>query len=140
MVRIRLPPPVSLSQRDPTDAVGESRGSGGGLGLVWDVRKGRAGYDQTLFGSVSLTGIDAVTHRQNPIRSQRSAGRGGAAADSIFPGWAAQLASSLRCSVQSNGRSSSVRRIAVSSTDCRPCKIASISSGLKKARPTSRRM
>jgi hypothetical protein len=36
------------------------------------------------------------------------------------------------CAVQSKGRSSSVRRVAVSSTGCRPYKIASTSSGLKK--------
>jgi len=36
------------------------------------------------------------------------------------------------CAVQSKCRSSSVRRVAVSSTGCRPCKIASTSSGLKE--------
>jgi hypothetical protein len=118
----------------------QSRGCGAGLGLVRDVRRGRAGYDQTSFGLVSLTGIDAVPLQQSSTRSQRRGGRGGAAACGIPPGCAAQLASSLRCSVQSNGRSSSVRRVAVSATGCRPCKIASTSSGLKKARPTSRRM
>jgi peptide/nickel transport system substrate-binding protein len=51
-----------------------------------------------------------------------------------------QLTSSLCCSAQSNGRSSSVRRVAVSSTGCRPCRIASTSCGLKKARSTSRRI
>src|SRR5207302_11485672 len=50
-------------------------------------------------------------------------------------GVAVQPARSLCCSVQSSGRSSSVSRVAVSATGCRPCKIASISSGLKKARP-----
>src|SRR5271169_1896364 len=52
-------------------------------------------------------------------------------------GVAVQPASSLCCSVQSSGRSSSVSRVAVSSTGCRPCKIASTSCGLKKARPTA---
>jgi hypothetical protein len=51
-----------------------------------------------------------------------------------------QLASSLCCSAQSNGRSSSVRRVAVSATGCRPCRIESTSCGLKKARSTSRRI
>ena len=55
----------------------------------------------------------------------------GAAACGISPGCAAQLASSLRCSVHSRGRSSSVRRVAVNSTGCRLCKIASTSSGLE---------
>ena len=41
---------------------------------------------------------------------------------------------------QSSGRSSSVSRAAVSTTDCRPCGIASTSCRLKKARSTSRRM
>jgi len=140
MVRIRFPPPASPSQRGPADAVGQSRGSGAGLGLVRDVRMGRPDYDQTLFGLVSLSPIDAVPVRQSSGRSQRRAGRGGAVACGISPGCAAQLASSLRCSVQSNGRSSAIRRVAVSSTGCRPCKIASTSSGLKKARPTSRRI
>src|SRR6516162_3845162 len=45
------------------------------LGLVWDVRKGRAGYDQTYFGSVSLTGIDAVPLQQSstPVAKTRRA-------------------------------------------------------------------
>jgi len=112
------------------------RGSGPGLGREKGTRWLRPG----LFGPVSLTGLDAVPLRQKRRPVATTAGRGGAAACSIFPDCAAQLASSLRCSVQSNGRSSSVRRVAVRSTGCRPCKIASTSSGLKKARPTSRRI
>ena len=54
--------------------------------------------------------------------------------------WAIQLASRLCCSVQLRGRSSSVRRVAVSSTGCRPCRIASTSCGLRKARSIRRRM
>src|SRR6516225_9045018 len=46
------------------------------LCLVRDVRKGRAGYDQTLFGPVSLTGIDAVPVQESSTRSQRRGGRG----------------------------------------------------------------
>ena len=56
-------------------------------------------------------------------RRNDAASRGEAAGCGVPPGCASQLASSLRCSVQSNGRSSSVRRVAVSSTGCRPCKI-----------------
>ena len=41
-VRILFPPPVSLSQRGPTDAVGQSRGCGAGPGLVRDVRRDEA--------------------------------------------------------------------------------------------------
>jgi ABC-type transport system substrate-binding protein len=48
-----------------------------------------------------------------------------AVARGIPPGCAAQLVNSLRCSVQSNGRSSSVRRVAVNATGCWPCKIQS---------------
>jgi hypothetical protein len=54
MVRIRFPPPLSPSLRGPADAGGQSRGCGGGLGLVWDVREGRAGYDQTSPGRAEL--------------------------------------------------------------------------------------
>ena len=139
-VRIPFAPPVSLSQPGPADAVGQSRGCGAGPVLFRDVRKGRGGCDPTLFGPVSLSPIDAVPVRESSDRSQRRAGRGGGRGLRHISGLCAQLASSLRCSVQSNGRSSSVRRVAVSSTGCRPCKIASTSSGLKKARPTSRRM
>ena|SRR5215813_12433583 len=64
-VRIRLPPSASLSQRGPADIAGQSRGFRAGPGLVWDVRKRRAGYDQTLFGPVSLTGFDAVPFRHS---------------------------------------------------------------------------
>src|SRR6516165_4105532 len=46
------------------------------LCLVRDVRKGRAGYDQTLFGPFSLTGIDAVPVQESSTRSQRRGGRG----------------------------------------------------------------
>ena len=140
MVRIHLPPPVSLSQPGPADAVGQSRGCGAGPVLLRDVRKGRGGCDQTLFGPVSLSPIDAVPVRESSDRSQRRAGRGGGRGLRHISGLCAQLASSLRCSVQSKGRSSSVSRVAVSSIGCRPCKIASTSSGLKKARPTSRRI
>jgi len=140
MVRIRFPPPVSLSQPGPADAVGQSRGCGAGPVLLRDVRKGRGGCDQTLFGPVSLSPIDAVPVRESSDRSQRRAGRGGGRGLRHISGLCAQLASSLRCSVQSKGRSSSVSRVAVSSIGCRPCKIASTSSGLKKARPTSRRI
>jgi len=134
------PPPVSLSQPGPADAVGQSRGCGAGPVLLRDVRKGRGGCDQTLFGPVSLSPIDAVPVRESSDRSQRRAGRGGGRGLRHISGLCAQLASSLRCSVQSKGRSSSVSRVAVSSIGCRPCKIASTSSGLKKARPTSRRI
>ena len=75
-VRISLPPPLSPSLRGPADAGGQSRGCGARLGLVRDVRKGRAGYDQTSFGPVSLTGIDAVPLQQSSTRSQRRGGRG----------------------------------------------------------------
>jgi hypothetical protein len=68
-VRSRLPPPaVSPSLRGPADAGGQSRGCGAGLGLVRDVRKGRAGYDQTSFGPVSLTGSEAFPLRARLIR------------------------------------------------------------------------
>ena len=60
----------------PADAGDQSRGCGAGPGLVRDVRKGRAGYDQTSFGPVSLTGIDAVPLQQSSTRSQRRGGRG----------------------------------------------------------------
>ena len=139
-VRIHLPPPMSPSQQGPADAVSQSRGCAAGPVPLRDVRKGRGGCDQTPFGPVSLSPIDAVPLRQSSGRSQRRAGPGGPAACGIFPGCAAQLASSLRCSLQSRGRSSSVRRVAVSATGCRPCRIASTSSGLRKARPTRRRM
>jgi len=76
MVRIRLPPAVSPSLRGPADAGDQSRGCGAGPGLVRDVRKGRAGYDQTSFGPVSLTGIDAVPLQQSSTGSQRRGGRG----------------------------------------------------------------
>jgi hypothetical protein len=41
MVRIRFPPPTSLSQGRPADAIGQSRGSGAGPVLLPDVRKGQ---------------------------------------------------------------------------------------------------
>jgi hypothetical protein len=71
--RIQIPfaPPLSLSQCGPADAVRQSRHCGAGLGLVGDVRKGRAGYGRTRFGPVSLTGIDAVPLRQSADRWQR---------------------------------------------------------------------
>ena len=108
------------------------RGCGAGPVLLRDARK----CDQTLLAPFFLTGIDAVPLPQSSDRSQRRAGRGGGAACGISPGCAAQLASSLCCSVHSRGRLSSVRRVAVNSTGCRLCKIASTSSGLRKARPT----
>src|SRR5207245_2021919 len=43
-------------------------------------------------------------------------------------------------SVQPGGRSSSVKRVTVSSTGCRPCSIASTSCGLKKRDQTRRRI
>ena len=46
-VRIHLAPPLSLSQRGLADAVGSKSRRWRRLGLVWDVRKGRAGYEQT---------------------------------------------------------------------------------------------
>ena len=60
---------MSLSQWGPAHAVGQSRGSRAGLGLDWDERTGRGSYDQTSFGPVSLTGIDAVPVRGklNPV-------------------------------------------------------------------------
>jgi hypothetical protein len=67
-VRIHFPPAVSPSLRGPADAGGQSRGCGAGLGLVRDVRKGRAGYDQTSFGPVSLTGSEAFPLRARLIR------------------------------------------------------------------------
>jgi hypothetical protein len=70
-VHISSPPPLSLSQCGPADAVRQSRHCGAGLGLVGDVRKGRAGYGRTRFGPVSLTGIDAVPLRQSADRWQR---------------------------------------------------------------------
>ena len=76
MFRIHLPPATSPSLRGPADAGDQSRGCGAGPGLVRDVRKGRAGYHQTSFGPVSLTGIDAVPLQQSSTRSQRRGGRG----------------------------------------------------------------
>src|SRR6266446_2988074 len=46
-------------------------------GLVRDVRKGRAGYDQTLFGSVSLTGIDTVPLWESSDRPNHAPAGGG---------------------------------------------------------------
>ena len=112
------------------------RRSGFGLGR----EKGRDGCDQALFGPVSLTGIDAVPLRQTQPGRNDAPAAVGAATCGISLGCEIQLASRLRCSLQSNGRPSSVKRVAVSSMGCRPCKIASTSSGLRKARPTSRRM
>ena len=60
----------------PPTAGGKSRGSGGGLRLIWDVRKGRAGYGRIRFDPVSLTGIDAVPLQQSSTRSQPHGGRG----------------------------------------------------------------
>jgi hypothetical protein len=82
--RNHSPPPASPSQRGPADAVSQSRGSGAGLGPVRDVRMRRAGYDQTLFDPVSLTGIDAVPLRESSNRSQRGAGRGGPAVPAAY--------------------------------------------------------
>jgi hypothetical protein len=86
----------------------------------------------------SLTGIDAVPPKgseySNEARKPRDSR--GLCMSSLR---LAQLASNRCCSAQSSGRSSSVRRVAVSSIGCRPCKIASTSSGLKKLRPTRRR-
>ena len=131
-VRVLLPPANSPSQQGPAHTVGQSRGCGAGPVPLRDARK----CDQTLLAPFFLTGIDAVPLPQSSDRSQRRAGRGGGAACGISPGCAAQLASSLCCSVHSRGRLSSVRRVAVNSTGCRLCKIASTSSGLRKARPT----
>ena len=41
--------------------------------MVWDVRKGRAGYHQTSFGPVSLTGIAAgpVREKLRPVATTR---------------------------------------------------------------------
>src|SRR6516165_4463927 len=81
MVRIRSSPPLSLSQRGPADAVGQSRGCGAGLGSVRDVRTGRAGYDRALFGSFLWMGIDAVPLRRRSTRSRRRATAGAADCD-----------------------------------------------------------
>src|SRR5436190_8872892 len=69
------------------------------------------------------------------VCQRRAAPAVGRGPEAYLSGVAVQPASCLCCSVQSSGRSSSVSRVAVSATGCRPCKIASISSGLKKARP-----
>jgi hypothetical protein len=112
------------------------RQSVGGLGR----EKGRAGRQSAPRGRFSLTGIDAVPFRQSSAGRNDKPAAVRTAVCGISSGCAAQLANSLRCSVQSNGRSSSVRRVAVSSTGCRPCKLASTSSGLRKARQTRRRI
>ena len=72
---------LSLRQRVrlcgvPPTAGDQSRGCGAGPGLVRDVRRDELGYDQTSFGPVSLTGIDAVPFQQSSTRSQRRGGRG----------------------------------------------------------------
>ena len=91
------------------------------------------------FGSFSLTAIDAVPLRESSDRFKRHARpRRNRVVRHISGVVRLNLRGSLRCSTQSSGRSSAVRRVALSSTGCRPCRIVSTRSGLKKARPTSR--
>ena len=101
-------------------------------------REGGTGWLSTRSVSrFSLKGIDAVPSRgfeaNNDARPRQS--RPG-----CLRGCAVQLARSWCCSAQSSGRSSSLRRAAVSATGCRPSRIASTSRGLKKARSIRRRM
>ena len=135
-VRISFPPPASLSHQClpclPPQRPGFCRECEPGR----DQRTGRAGPEPARLGCFSLTGIAAVPPQEIKAQ-QREEPR-------PWPGHpllrvALQLARRLRCSVQSSGRSSSMRRVAVSLTGCRPCRIASTSSGLKKARSTRRR-
>jgi hypothetical protein len=130
-VRIPSPPP-----KNPADAVGQSYGCGAGWGLVRDVRTGQLAKIRLCWPCFSDGHLMRPTLAKLRA-SQRRAGRGGL--QHIYWLWA-QLASSLRCSVQSNGRSSSVRRAAVSSTGRRRRKIEATGSRLRKAKLTRCRM
>jgi len=105
----------------------------------WGRETGWADRKPALSGVFSLTGIDAVPPWGSADYVQRRASRGDNRGWGISS-FVDHVVRSLCCSAQSSGRSSSVRLVAVSSTGCRPCKIASTSCGLKKARPTRRRM
>ncbi len=134
-VRILLPPPVSLSHRCLPRRQAQRPGFRREGEPGRDQRAGRAGHDPARLDPFSLTGTDAVPPRE----SRRATRRAQALPGHTLSRVARQLSRRLRCSVQSSGRSSSVRRVAVSSTGCRPCRIASTSSGLRKARSTRRR-
>ena len=107
----------------------------------WGREKGRAERDPALLSCFSLIGIDAVPPRESAggLRRQRRP-RWGRGLQHICLRFAGQFASSRCSSVQSSGRSSSVRRDAVSSTGCRPSRTASTRFGVRKARLTRRRM
>ena len=117
----------SLSAVNSRAVGGKARGFAG-VAYGRGREKGRDAREPGPFVAFSLTGIGAVP-------PQEAAGYRLAGCDCAI-----QLASRLCCSVQLRGRSSSVRRVAVSSTGCRPCRIVSTSCGLKKLRSIRRRM
>src|SRR6516162_2649558 len=138
-VRIRLPPAASPSLQCTAMPRAKSPALSRASTHRWGRETGWADRKPALSGVFSLTGIDAVPPWGSADYVQRRASRGD------NRGWGISsfvdyVVRSLCCSAQSSGRSSSVRLVAVSSTGCRPCKIASTSCGLKKARPTRRRM
>jgi hypothetical protein len=95
-------------------------------------RDQRDGGVSAPFAAISLIAVDAV-----PPSSEGWATKKLTAAEPrqcIVSKVAVHLANRLRWSVQSNGRSNAVSRVAVSSTGCRPCSIASTRSGLRNAR------
>ena len=98
--------------------------------MAGDVRRGRAGCELGLLRGFSLTGIDAVPPPESSDRLQTTRGRGGGRGlGHICP----ELRFSLRavCAARSSLAADRVQsaRVAVSSTDCRPCRIASTSPG-----------
>jgi hypothetical protein len=131
VVRIRLPPPRSLSHQCLPWLRAQRPGFRRECEPGRDQRTRRTGYEPAHRGCFSLTGIDAL-----PLgKSKRSTRRAQALAWTRFCRGSFFSAPAGRAdSVQSSGRSSSVRRVAVSSTGCRPCSITWTSSGLKRAR------
>jgi hypothetical protein len=133
-VRIRFPPPPSLSHQYLPWLQAQRPGFGRECEPGRDQRTGRAGHERAHLGCFSLPAL-----MQSPLgKSALNEKSPGLGLGTLCRG-SLQLARRLRCSVQSSGRSSSMRRVAVSLTGCRPCRIASTSSGLKKARSTRRR-
>jgi len=138
-VRIRLAPAASPSLQWTTGLRAKSPALSRRPIHGWRRETGWVDRKPALSGVFSLTGIDAVPPLGQRDHVQPPAGRGDNRGGDISS-FVNYVVRSLCCSAQSSGRSSSVRRVAVSSTGCRPCKIASTSCGLKKVRPTRRRM
>src|SRR6516225_1983681 len=123
-VRIRLAPAASPSLQCTAELRAKSLALSRDSAHRWGRETGWADRKPALSGVFSLTGIDAVPPWGSADYVQRRASRGDNRGWGIssFVDYAVR---SLCCSAQLSGRSSSVRRVAVSSTGCRPCKIAS---------------